>query len=395
MARRIGIVTSGRSDFGRMLPVIRNIGDTDGLAATVFATGMHHADDYGATMDEVEVSDFNGRIVKVPGGESDGTQVGAVLAIGSGTNGFAGAFSDHRPDILVIMGDRFDMLPAVLAAVPMNIPLAHVSGGEVTEGVIDDAIRHAVTKFSHLHFPAMEIYAERLIQMGEEPWRIEVVGEPALDMVETYDVMAKAEFFAGLGLNAELPTSLFTFHPETLNVGDTETAIKTILDAAHSVDCQILFTYPNTDPGSGEIATRIDAFAHNHTNCAVVKSLGQTRFYNALAHCDCMIGNSSAGIIDAASFRLPVLNIGDRQRGRVAPPNVVHVDVDRHAIIDQWNTILGTEFHASCKDIANPYGDGRAAIRIANRLKKVTLDRHLLTKKFIDIPARHQHASEI
>lgn len=385
MARLIGIVTTARSDFGCLRPLMRAVRDHPALALRVFVSGTHFFAVNGYSRTEVE-AEFGECAVPVPCTiESDRPpKVGCAMAEVLG--GFARALAEVRPDVMVVLGDRWDMIPAVLAAAPFNIPVAHLSGGEVTEGVIDDSIRHAVTKLAHLHFPACEEYGRRLRQLGEETWRIRVTGEPGLDGIADQDFPSKAEVYRPLGLDPERPLSLFTYHPETIGHEHTASHIATILAAAAEVaaDSQILFTHPNSDTGSAAIVFAIHAFVENCRNCQVLPSLGRERFFNVLHHCQALVGNSSSGIVESASFRLPAVNIGDRQKGRIAPPNVISVPINRESILVAWRQALSPAFHANVASVVNPYGDGHAAPRIAAVLAEIPIDRALLVKRFVD-----------
>jgi UDP-hydrolysing UDP-N-acetyl-D-glucosamine 2-epimerase len=386
--RRLGFVTSARSDFGLLLPLIRAAAE-GGFAVTVYATGMHFSAAHGHTLDEILEAGLGPLLVRVPveAGEED-SGAGMARRIGGGVRAFAEALSasspESRPEILVVMGDRYDMLPAVLAALPLTLPVAHLAGGELTEGVIDDAIRHAVTKLSHLHFPTMATYAERLLRMGEEPWRITVTGEPGLDAIRTFSFRDKAGTFAEFGLDPGRPLTVFTFHPETLAPGATGRSIAEVLAAAAEVPGQILFTYPNADTAAAVIIEAIEAFAAARRNCRVVPHLGRTRYLNLLRHADAVAGNSSSGLVEAASFELPVVDIGSRQAGRVAPANVLRVPIEHRAIAGAWCRALSPDFRAGLAGLINPYGDGRAVPRILERLRQEPGGPRLLLKHFHD-----------
>ena len=383
MGRLIGVVTSSRADFGLLRPLMNAIKDEPELDLLIYATGLHYSNEHGRTLNEIIKAGLGDQIVNVECTYSDGSATGTAEAIATGISAFSIIYSKQKPDLIVVMGDRFDMLPGVLAAIPFNIPVAHISGGEITEGVIDDAIRHAVTKLSHLHFPSMTPYAERLIQMGEEPWRIHTVGEPGLDLIINYPTLDKEGFLLEFGFNTDRPISLFTYHPESLYPDKSIHAIRQILNAASQIDTQILFTYPNNDPGSAEILSAIIEYVDQNDNCKIHKSLGRDSFFNALAHCDCIIGNSSSGIVEASSFHLPVVNIGDRQKGRISPANVIHSSGDTAAILKAWNEALSKQFNNYCLNVENPYGDGHSTTKIISCIKSVKLDSNLICKKFI------------
>lgn len=387
MGRLIGVVTSSRADFGPLAPLMAALKAEPDIELAVYVTGMHFSPDHGGTLSEIVDRGFGAEIVEVPAVCPDGTGAATAMAMGDGVQAFGRAFAARPPDILVVMGDRFDMFPAPLAAIAYNLPIAHISGGEITEGVIDDVIRHATSKMAHLHFASMEPYAANLRQMGEEDWRIEVVGEPGLDVTADYPDVTRADFLAAHGFRADRPVTLFTYHPESLFPDRSGGAIGRILAAADAVDTQILFTYPNNDPGSTPVLAAILDYAAAHDDCRAIESLGRHNFFNALAHVDAMVGNSSAGIVESASFGLPTVNIGERQAGRVAPKNVIACGDDIDDVRTAWTRALSTDFRATAAGTANPYGDGRASERIVARLKTVALDEILLRKKLVSFPA--------
>lgn len=384
MKRTLGFVTSARSDFGLLLPLIRQAEADPAFDTVIFATGMHFSAAHGASLSEIQASNLTSRIIQLPIIPDGEGKEATADAMGREVSAFAQAFAGLRPDLLVVLGDRYDMIPAVIAALPMTIPVAHISGGELTEGVIDDSIRHAVTKMSHLHFPAMEEYAARLQRMGEEPWRIHVTGEPGLDVIASFPYSPRSQVFADLGLRENQPLTIFTLHPENVSEAGNGEAIHTVLDAADSVDSQIVLTYPNSDPGSAGIIEAIEAFASSRPHCVVFPSLGRNRYLNVLKQADAMVGNSSSGIVEAASFRLPVINLGDRQQGRMAPANVLNVPFERQAIVSAWRKALSADFRQELAGIKNPYGDGHAVERILSVLRTAELGAPLTRKRFHD-----------
>lgn len=384
MARRIGVVTTARSDYGVLMPLLRDLRCREGVELKIFAGGTHFAAVNGYSIAEVE-REFPDCTIPIPCQIlGDGPQ-DLALAMAEILAGFARALFQHRPDILVVLGDRYDMLPAVLAATPYNIPIAHLSGGEVTEGVIDDAIRHAVTKLAHLHYPTNEEYGRRLKQLGEEEFRIIIAGEPGLDLFRDMSVKNKKEVFDEYELDPSRPVSILTYHPETIGYENVSKHIKEVLAAADlMVDTQVLFTHPNSDTGSSHIVRAIHEFAKDKKDCRVVPSLGKQRYFQLLHHVDCLVGNSSSGIIEAASVLLPAVNIGNRQKGRIAPRNVINVPIDRKAIYDAWRQAISPCFRKCLVGLVNPYGDGRSAPKIGEHLETVEISDNLIRKRFID-----------
>lgn len=381
--RTTGVVTVSRSDYGIYQPVLRQIQAHSELELSLFATGMHLSSDFGSTIRAIEEDGFpvTERVEMLL---SSDTPEGIAKSIGVGILGFAQVFSRSRPDILLVLGDRFEMYASVCAALPFKIPVAHIHGGEVTEGAIDESIRHAITKMSHLHFASTDIYANRLRQLGEEDWRITVTGAPGLDNISSIPLLSKEKAAERFGFDIAKPLLVVTFHPVTLEYEQTEEHITNLLKALDQIEAQLLFTYPNADTSGRSIINKITEFASNLQNATVVINAGQQAYLSLLNCADGMVGNSSSGIIEAASFGLPVVNIGNRQRGRVRSRNVVDCGYSRNEIVDSIHKILRPEFRRSLFDLENPYGDGHSAERIAKRLAEIEINQQLLMKKFVD-----------
>jgi UDP-N-acetylglucosamine 2-epimerase (non-hydrolysing)/GDP/UDP-N,N'-diacetylbacillosamine 2-epimerase (hydrolysing) len=381
--RTIAVVTVARSDYGIQRPVIDAIHRDPDLSLRLMVSGMHLAPQFGLSVRTIEADGFPiaDRIDMLL---SSDAPVAIATSMGLGTIGFAQAFARSRPDVLVAAGDRFELHAAVTAALPFNIPIAHVHGGESTEGLIDEAIRHSITKMSHLHFVSTEAYADRVRQMGEEAWRVVVSGAPSLDNLHALPRLTKAELAQRLGVRFDRPLLLATFHPVTLEYERTPAHIASLLDALESVDAEILFTYPNADTGGRVIIDAIERFVATHPNARARADLGSVVYLSLLPHVAAMVGNSSSGIIEAASFRMPVVNIGRRQQGRSCSANVIHVEPERDAIARALATAMSASFRSRLVTLVNPYGDGHAAARIMDTLKQVPLDDRLMVKRFAD-----------
>lgn len=379
--RTIGVVTTSRSDYGIFRPVLRAIRAAQELTLYLYATGMHLSPEFGMTVKEIEKDGFEvgERIETLLSSESPS---GLATSMGLGVVGFAQAYTRSRPDILLVLGDRFDMHAAVVAALPFKIPVAHIHGGELTKGAIDDAIRHSITKMSHLHFVATETYARRVIQMGEEPWRVVVSGAPGLDNLRTLQLLDREALERRYGVNLRAPFFLITYHSVTLAYEQTESQLDALLQALTETDGTLCFTYPNADTHSRLIIERIRAFVAERPRAHFFTNLGTQGYFSMMNYATAMIGNSSSGIIEAASFQLPVVNIGLRQGGRVRGRNVIDVACRRKEILHGINQATSPEFRHSLSDLVNPYGDGRAAERIMRKLKHVPLDETLLLKTF-------------
>jgi UDP-hydrolysing UDP-N-acetyl-D-glucosamine 2-epimerase len=381
--RTIGVVTVGRSDYGIFLPVLREISGDPDLKLCLMATGMHLSPEFGLTVEAIENDGFNvdDRIEMLLSSDSP---EGVAKSMGLGIIGFAQAYSRFQPDILLVLGDRFETLAAVTASLPYQIPVAHIHGGESTEGLIDEPIRHAITKMSHLHFTSMEGYAERVIQMGEEPWRVVVSGAPALDNLLQMDLLSQAELVSEHGLNMARPTLLVTYHPVTLDYEQTGPHMSELLTALAVIDMDIIFTYPNADTRSRVIIDMVQEFVNQHDRAKIAVNLGTRAYSSVMKYATAMVGNSSSGIIEAASFELPVVNIGDRQQGRAHGENVIDVGDSAGPIQEAIRIAVSPYFRAGLSGMTNPYGDGHAAAKIVEVTKKIPLDRNLLQKRFYE-----------
>ena len=384
--RTIGVVTGSRADYGHLLPVLRKIREAPDLALHLLVTGMHLAPEFGLTVRQVEADGFalGDRIEMLL---SSDTPDGIARSMGLGTIGFAQSFSRLRPDLLVVLGDRFEIHAAALAALPFAIPVAHIHGGEVTSGVIDDALRHSITKLSHLHFAATEESARRVIQMGEEPWRVEVCGAPGLDQLRTIQPLDADALSTEYDLVLQPPPLLVTYHPVTLEPGQAERQVRELLGALEASGMPVVFTTPNADAGGRLITEALAEFVRAHPSARLLANLGTQAYWSLMRQAAAMVGNSSSGIIEAPSFGVPVINIGTRQQGRVRAGNVIDVGCCREEILDGIRTAVSPAFRARLKGMRNPYGDGHAAERIVKRLEAVALDEALIRKRFTDVPS--------
>ncbi|MCD4672272.1 MAG: UDP-N-acetylglucosamine 2-epimerase [Anaerolineaceae bacterium] len=384
--RTIGVVTVGRSDFGIYRPVLEAIRQDLALELYLIVSGMHLSPHYGATVQAIEDEGFavDERVEMLLSSDSP---EGVAKSMGLGTIGFAQAYAHSRPDILLVLGDRFEMHAAALAALPFNIPVAHIHGGEVTEGAMDEALRHAITKLSHLHFTSTERYARRVIQLGEEPWRVIVSGAPGLDNLNTVSLLSVTELEKRFGLRIDEPPLLVTFHPVTLEYTQVENQISELLQALDASGYPVIFTLPNADTGNSVIRQKIAAYVGVHLQTAqAVENLGTQGYFSLMKFAAAMVGNSSSGIIEAASFELPVVNIGTRQGGRVSGINVLDVGYDHSEILDGIQRAVSSALRQSLQGMQNSYGDGQAAQRIVSRLREVPLDEKLIIKRFYDLP---------
>jgi UDP-hydrolysing UDP-N-acetyl-D-glucosamine 2-epimerase len=347
---------------------------------------MHLSDRHGHTVDEI-VAEGWPIIARVAIPVVGDTPEKMAHSMGMGTAAMGAALALERPDILLVLGDRFEMFAAAMAAVPFSIPLAHIHGGELTLGAMDDAFRHCLTKLSHLHFPATAAYGRRIMQMGEEPWRVTVAGAPALDAFMTEDALPDAVVAERLGFALDDAPALVTLHSETRGHVPPSLLADRTITALADLPCPIIITAPNADPGGAEIAEKLKHFAAGRARTVYVESLGARAYRTILARARVMIGNSSSGLIEAASFRLPVVNIGERQAGRVRAANVIDTPADTAAIEKAVARAESDAFRATLSGLVNPYGDGHASARIVSVLRDVPLDMRLMTKRFHDLEA--------
>lgn len=380
--RTIAVATVGRSDYSIYLPILRLIQEDADLRLHLIVGGMHLAPEFGNTADTIledglEIGDRVEMLL------SSDTPEGIAKSVGIGIMGFAQVFGRLHPELLMVLGDRFEMHAAAVAAVPFKIPIAHVHGGEITEGAIDDVQRHSMTKLSHLHFVSTEEYANRVCQMGEESWRVIVSGAPSLDNLQHIQLWTRDALVRRLGTSRDRSPLLVTYHPVTLQFEDTERQMTELLATLGKLEYPIVFTAPNADPAGRQIKTMIDRFVCEKPTAQLIPNLGTQGYFSLMAHSAAMVGNSSSGIIEAASLGLPVVNIGDRQRGRVRPGNVIDVGYDRRAISGGISKALSPEFKKSIESMRNPYGDGRAAPVIVDGLKRFSGE-VLLAKRFVD-----------
>jgi UDP-hydrolysing UDP-N-acetyl-D-glucosamine 2-epimerase len=380
--RRIGVVTVSRSDWGHLLPVLEAMRRAPDLQTVLFVAGMHLSPEFGLTVREIETRGFP-IAERVPMLEAADTPEAVAKATGRGVAGFGDAFARQRPDLVLLLGDRFEMLAAAVAALPFALPVAHVHGGEVSEGAVDNQIRHAITKLAHLHFASAAPHARRIAAMGEEPWRIHTVGAPGLDRIAALEPLPREALARELDLPAEGPWLLVTFHPVTLEYRDTAAHVEALLSALEKTDGTLVMSYPNADTARRLIIDRLEEFAARHPRrCRLARNLGERHYLSLLRHADVMVGNSSSGLIEAPSFGLPVVNVGARQRGRLRGANVIDVEASREDILRGIEAALQPAFRAQARAAANPYGDGRAAPRIVHVLRNVPLNARLVQKRF-------------
>lgn len=377
--RKIVYLTGSRADYGLFSQALRRIGEHPALDLALIVTAMHLAPEFGHTVQMVEQDGFPiaARVATLLAGDDGGTM---ARAIGLAILGLTQALESIRPDLLIVLGDRGEMLAGAIAAAHLNIAVGHVHGGEIS-GTIDESVRHAITKLAHFHFPSTEENAWRIVQMGEDPWRVHIVGAPGLDYLAFVEPMSREELEADLELDLSQPVLLMTQHPVTTEVEAAADQMRTTLDAIASVGVQTVITYPNADAGGRAMADVIEEYAPIPF-LRLRPTLGQRRYVSLLRYAAAMVGNSSSGIIEAPFFGLPVVNIGSRQQGRQRAENVLDVPHDHEAIEQAIRATLTDEgFIRLARACTNPYGDGHAGERIAAALAAVPLDRSVLQKR--------------
>lgn len=379
--RRICVVTGSRAEYGLLYWVLRDIRDSSSLELQLVATGTHLEPGFGMTVEQIEADGFTvDRRVFID--LADDTAGGVARAMGRAIAGVSGALESLAPDVMLVLGDRFEIMAAVQAAMIHGVPVAHIAGGDTTEGAFDEAIRHAITKMSHVHLTTNAGSAARVTQMGEDPSRIHVVGSPGLDHLRRHPLMSRAELEDSLQAPLGARNALITFHPVTLDADRGLGQFQALLEALESLPADFVkwVTRPNADPGNHAISETLDQWAEGRPDVHVYTSLGQARYLALMALSDLVIGNSSSGLYEAPSFKVPTVDVGDRQGGRLAASSVVRTDATARAIRLAMEQALAMD----CSDVVNPYGDGRSAGRIVSVLKQLPARDTLLHKVFQD-----------
>ncbi|WP_069650358.1 UDP-N-acetylglucosamine 2-epimerase [Caloranaerobacter ferrireducens] len=377
---RIAVLTGTRAEYGLLYWIIKTIHDDPNLELQLIVTGTHLSPEYGLTVKEIEKSGIP-IAEKIDMILSTDSEQGIAKSMGVLMISLAQSLERLRPDILLILGDRYEVLAAASTAVAMNIPIAHLCGGESTEGAIDEQIRHAVTKLSHIHFAQSEFYRQRIIKMGEEEWRVHNIGIIAFENIKRLPLLSKTQLEKELGIKLDNTNFVVTYHPVTLENDSLEYQIDNLLNALSRFKANIIFTYPNADSGGRLIIDKIKQFQTHHQNAHVYFSLGQIRYLSLLKYSDVMIGNSSSGILESPFFKLPTVNIGNRQKGRMRPPNVVDVSYNEDDIVEGINKALNKEFRNSLNNKINIYGSGDCSSQVVKIIKEALLNKNLLKKK--------------
>jgi GDP/UDP-N,N'-diacetylbacillosamine 2-epimerase (hydrolysing) len=352
------------------------------LNLQIIVTGMHLSPKYGMTVNEIiedgfEIDEKCPILLDYNGKTKNAKETAMAI------NQFADAFSRLKPHIILILGDRYEIFAAATTAMTMNIPIAHISGGEITEGAMDEQIRHSITKMSHIHFPGADVYAQNIINMGEESWRVFNVGEPGIENIKLTKLLSKKEIKENLGVDVDENTMLITYHPVTLEVDNVTEQIKNLIKALDKVNKNMIITYPNSDNGGDKIIEALDKFDLRNQNVHLFRNLGSLRYLSVMKHCGVIVGNSSSALIEAPFLKKPVVNIGNRQKGRLTADNIIQ---SSNEVEDIYNAIMkatSQEFRDFAEGVKSLYGEGNTSEEIVKILKEITIDENLLKKKLI------------
>jgi len=382
--RKICVVTGTRADYGLLYWLIKEIDQNADLELQLIATGMHLSKDFGLTYKEIEKDFKIDRKIEML--SKLDTPMSISNSMGLAHIGFGTAYDSLKPDLVVVLGDRYEILAAATSAMIARIPIAHLHGGEATEGLMDEAIRHSITKMSHLHFVATKEYRNRVIQLGEQPNTVFNVGGLGIDNIKKLKLLSKEEFEKSIDFKLNKKNILVTFHPVTLENNTSEEQFVELLAAIDTLeDTNIIFTKANSDTNGRIINKLIEEYVSNNIGKSVeFTSLGQLRYLSALQYVDAMVGNSSSGLAEAPSFKIGTINIGDRQKGRIKAKSVIDCEPNRESITKAFEKLYSTEFQTLLERVENPYGDGGASKKIVNIIKN-TDTKNLLMKSFFDI----------
>lgn len=383
--KKVCVITGNRAEYGLLRWVMQGIKEDPTLTLQVIATGMHLSPEFGLTYKAIEQDGFTiDRKVEML--TSSDTSVGIAKSMGLGLIGFADALHEMRPDLIVALGDRFEIFSAVSAALIGCIPVAHLHGGETTEGAFDEALRHSITKMSHLHFVAAEAYRQRVIQLGESPDRVFLVGGLGVDVIKQSQLLDRVALEASLEFKLGHKNLLITFHSTTLEMSTAEEQMQGLLDALETLkDVHLIFTMPNADTDGRLLIKMIQSFVDRHPNARAYNSMGQLRYLSCIAQVDGVVGNSSSGLTEVPTFKKGTINIGDRQRGRLQAASVINCEPTKASIINALTRLYSNDFQSNLSQVVNPYGVGGASKKVVDILKNYPIN-SIIKKTFYDLP---------
>lgn len=379
MKRTIAAVTTSRADYGHLYWPLRDLSQREDVDLRIVVLGSHLSPEFGYTIHEIERDGFtvSARIECLLSSDSD---VGMAKTIGVATLSLADLLGQMRPDLLLLIADRYELLAPAAVALALRIPIAHIEGGEISEGAIDDAVRNALTKMSHIHFTSTYAARQRVIGMGEEEWRVHRAGAPSIDHLRRQTLFTREEIESRLGIGLRQPTMLVAYHPVTINRDTTQEA-DALFEALAAIPDQLLFCYPNADAGSRALIERTRSFMAGRKEGRVFTNLDAVTYWSLLRQVEVLVGNSSSGIMESASFALPTVNVGLRQQGRERARNVLDAAPDIGSILQAIATARSAEFRGALLGMTNPYGEGFASEKIVQVLTTVPLSQELLMKR--------------
>lgn len=381
----IDVLTTTRADYGVFRPLLRKMKGEEDITPNVLVTGTHLSEEFGLTYKEIEKDGFS-TACKIPILSKKKGSIGISETMANALTGFGNYFAENKPDFLLVDGDRYETLAVCIAAVNANIPIIHIGGGATTEGAVDEYYRHAMTKLCYLHFATTETYRNRIIQMGENPDRVFLVGSPLIENILNTQFLTKIELEKSINFNLDKPFSVVTFHPVTLEGSTALDQIHELIDACEENDMKYIFTMANADNGGDLINKELIDYANKHNDKVLcVKSLGSLRYYSALRYAAFVMGNSSSGIIEAPSFHIPTINIGDRQKGRIQAKSIINCKPTRLEIKAAINKAVSTDFKKICKTAVNPNGDGHTSDKMIEAIRSVWNKGINIKKSFFDI----------
>jgi GDP/UDP-N,N'-diacetylbacillosamine 2-epimerase (hydrolysing) len=382
--RKICVVTGTRAEYGLLYWLMKEIGTDKDLELQIIATGMHLSEEFGNTYQQIEEAGF---VIdkKVDISLSSDTELAISKSMGLGVIGFAGAFNELQPDLIVVLGDRFEIFSAVSAAMIAKIPVAHLHGGEITEGAFDESIRHSITKMSHLHFAATNEYRDRIIQLGERPNRVFNVGGLGIDNINKLKLLAKSDFEKAIDFELGEKNILVTFHPVTLENSTAKLQFQELLNSIDELkNTRIIFTKTNSDTDGRIINSMIDAYVAIHDNTIAFVSMGQLNYLSALQFMNAVVGNSSSGLLEAPSFKIATIDIGERQKGRIKADSVISCSPTQESISSAFYKSYSEDFQNIVDNTKNPYGSGGASKIVVDIIKDFDLN-GILKKTFYDL----------